>query len=102
VSYGMLGNREEAAGIDDRVAVLVSSLKLVGDKLVLAGASKDALKASAPTFRVCALPEDASPSLRLQTASSRRAPGVAPVTVRRSSAGLLLRLFLWLVLWLFL
>jgi len=28
--------------------VLVSSLKLVGDKLVLAGASKDALKASPP------------------------------------------------------
>ena len=48
VSCGMLGNREEAAGIDDRVAVLVSSLKLVGDKLVLAGASKDALKAAPP------------------------------------------------------
>jgi hypothetical protein len=49
VSYGMLGSREEAAGIDDRVAVLVSSLKLVGDILVLAGASKDALKASPPS-----------------------------------------------------
>ena len=48
MSCGMLGNREEAAGIDDRVVVLVSSLKLVGDKLVLAGASKDALKAAPP------------------------------------------------------
>ena len=48
VSYAMINAGGFLAVARHDVAVPVSSLKLVGDKLVLAGATKDALKASPP------------------------------------------------------
>ena len=48
VSYAIINAGGFLAVAKHDVAVPVSSLKLVGDKLVLAGATKDALKASPP------------------------------------------------------
>jgi sporulation protein YlmC with PRC-barrel domain len=48
VSYAIINAGGFLAVAKHDVAVPVSQLKLVGDKLVLAGATKDALKASPP------------------------------------------------------
>jgi sporulation protein YlmC with PRC-barrel domain len=48
VSYAIINAGGFLAVAKHNVAVPVSSLKLVGDTLVLAGATKDALKASPP------------------------------------------------------